>query len=109
MSIRKVNDDRFDLVSYGNLKRTRNHARKNCSKSERITLAHYILSLTMDDEEKRQHIINHVNLHFSDSHSMFGKSKDVYGFTDGSLLAYDDKSGWHKIDTFLRRSHKRLA
>ena len=65
----------------------------------------------MSDQEKTSFVQNTPNLLFSDSFTniMNNTTKFVYGFKDGSLLAFEEGIGFHIIDTFLRKSRRRLA
>ncbi len=92
------------------LGRTRNHRRNNCGSCESITFAHYTLTMSMTDQEKTLFVQNSPNLILSETFTNIdNKTKHVYGFKDGSLLAYEEGIGFHIIDTFLRKSRRRLA
>lgn len=91
--------------------RNRNHRKKNCSSCETITIAYSIKTLPyIDDEEKFKKAETHPNLQFSDTFTNIdnNKTKTVFCFSDGSLLAFDKTNGCHTVDTFLRKNEKRL-
>lgn len=84
--------------------RTRNHRRKNCGTCETITKAHYYLTsaphAVLDKLKQLKNLRIPVELI---------DDKYVFIFNDGSFLAFDEKKGFYKVDSFLRKSERRLA
>lgn len=86
------------------VKRTRNHRRKNCGSCENITLAHYYLTSAPHDVIEKLKLLDKLKIPVE---PIYGKH--VFIFKDDSLLAFDEKNGFHKVDTLLRKSRRRLA
>lgn len=84
--------------------RTRNHRRKNCGTCENITKAHYYLNSAPADNVGKLKLLNSLNIPYEKINDVI-----VFIFNDESLLAFSEKKGFYKVDTFLRKSNRRFA
>jgi len=81
--------------------RTRPHRRADCSTSQQITMAYYLLTQDLPNVDKLDLIISHPNLSGYDR--AYSDQRYLFVFTDESVLGFDEVNGFYLADMLGRK------
>lgn len=83
-----------------NLK-SRPHRRSNCGTAQKITIAYYILTQSINDSDKLEMCLNSPNLIAVDK--AYDDQRFLFMFNDESILGFDEDNNFYVADTWGRR------